>query len=129
MVRTAANTISIKEVLFFEESLPLVIEILPGQAGEGLTDIYEPGSYEGIALRELAYRTLGKTGWSIEEKEILEEINRQLAGGKLLVRGKEVQGTARKFALLESTEEGEKYYYVSLRAIRPQEGGAPVELP
>jgi len=28
-----------------EQVLPLVIEIMPGQAGEGLVDIYQPGSY------------------------------------------------------------------------------------
>ncbi len=113
----------LQEVLIFEKSLPLVIEILPGQAGEGLIDIYEPGSYEGIPLRELVYKTLGKKNWSIEEKQILEDINRQLSGGKLLTRGKEIQGTAQGQAVLEETEEGEKYIYVSVRAIKPQEGG------
>ena len=28
-----------------EKLLPLVLEIIPGHAAEGLIDIYEPGSY------------------------------------------------------------------------------------
>ncbi len=113
----------IREGLLLENALPLVIEILPGQAGEGLIDIYEPGSYEGMSLRELIYKALGKKDRSIEEKQILDDINRQLSGGKVLIRGKEVRGTARENALVEQTEDGEKYYYVAVRAIKPQEGG------
>ncbi len=106
-----------------DKVLPLVVEILPGQAGEGLIDIFEPGSYSGIPVRELIYGTLHKKGWSIEEAQILDDINRQLAGGKLLIRGKEIRGTAFEHAVLEETDEGEKYLYISVRAIRPQEGG------
>lgn len=43
-----------------EKLLPLVLEILPGHAAEGLIDIYAPGSYEGRALRKLCDSTLGK---------------------------------------------------------------------
>jgi len=117
---------ALEEALLLGQSVPLVIEILPGQAGEGLIDIYEPGSYEGASLRELVYRTIGKKNWSIEERQILEDINRQLSGGKLLIGGKEIRGPAQGYALLERTEEGEKYYYVSMRAIKPQEGGSSV---
>ena len=129
MVRSAAAVLQqedgFKEELLMERTLPLVIEILPGQAGEGLIDIYEPGGYEGVSLRELVLKTLGKVNWNIEEKQVLEDINRQLSGGKLLIGGKEIQGTAQRYALLKRTEEGEYYYYVSMRAIKPQEGGTP----
>ena len=106
-----------------EQVLPLILEIIPGQAGEGLIDLYEPGSYEGLSLRKLCEKTLGKKNWSVEEQQILEDIYRQLHGGRLLCRGREIQGTALDFALLEETEAGEKYLYVPIRAIKPQEGG------
>src|SRR4030065_207502 len=65
-----------------EQVLPLVLEIIPGQAADGLIDIYEPGSHEGQTLRKLCERTLNKKDWSIEGLQILEEIRRQLEGGR-----------------------------------------------
>jgi hypothetical protein len=106
-----------------QQLLPLVVEILPGQAAEGLIDIYEPGTYEGKTLRKLCERTFGKKKWTIEEQFIIEDINRQLQGGKLLCRGQEIEGAALEYAVLEQTEVGEKYLYIPVRAIRPQEGG------
>jgi hypothetical protein len=106
-----------------ERVLPLVLEIIPGQAGEGLIDIYEPGSYEGKLVRKLCDETLNKKNWSIEDLQIVEDIRRQLEGGRLLCRGQEIQGTVRELAVLEQTEAGENYLYVPIRAIRPQEGG------
>lgn len=106
-----------------EQVLPLVVEIIPGQAGEGLIDIYEPGSYEGQSLRKLCERMLSKINWSIEEQQIVEDINSQLEGGRLLCRGREIQGTAVEHAVFEETEAAEKYLYVPVRAIKPQEGG------
>ncbi|MGD8916968.1 MAG: hypothetical protein PVH35_10250 [Syntrophobacterales bacterium] len=115
-----------KEALKTEEEeqvLPLVIEIMPGQAGDGLVDIYQPGSYEGKPLRKLCQNTLNKKDLSIEEQLILEDINRQLDGGKFLSRGQEIDSMAPAYAVLEETEAGEKYLYVPVRAIKPQEGG------
>jgi hypothetical protein len=116
----------IKEALETEEShqvLPLILEILPGHAAEGLIDIYEPGSYEGKTLRKLFEKTLSKKKWSIEEQLILEDITRQLQGGKLLCRGHDIEGKVLEYAVTEQTEAGEKYLYVPIRAIKPQEGG------
>ncbi len=107
-----------------QQLLPLVVEIIPGQAAEGLIDIYEPGSYEGRTLRKLCDKTLSKKKWTIEEQLIIEDIRRQLEGGKLLCRGKEIEGSALEYAIAEKTEAGEKYLYVPVRAIKPQEGGA-----
>jgi hypothetical protein len=107
----------------FPQLLPLVVEIMPGQAAEGLIDIYEPGSFEGKTLRKLCDNTLGKKKWTIEEQLIIEDIRRQLDGGKLLCRGQEIEGTALEYAVAEQTEAGEKYLYVPIRAVRPQEGG------
>ncbi len=106
-----------------KEPLPLVIEILPGQSGVGLIDIFQPGAYERKTLRELCEEILQKEDWSIEEKEILENINKQLDGGILLSRGKTVDNTAVEYANIEETEAGERYFYVPVRAIKPQEGG------
>ena len=106
-----------------ERVLPLVLEILAGQASEGLVDVYEPGSYEGKSLRKLCEKTLQRTDLSIEERQIVEDIRRQLDGGKLLCKGQEIDGMALHYASAEQTEAGEKYLYVPIRAIKPQEGG------
>ncbi len=105
------------------QALPLVVEIIPGQAAEGLIDIHEPGSYEGKTLRKLCDMTLSKQQWSIEEQLIVEDIKRQLNGGKLLCRGEEIEGTAMDYAESEYTQAGERYFYVPVRAVKPQEGG------
>jgi hypothetical protein len=110
-----------------EKLLPLVIEIMPGHAAEGLIDIYAPGSYEGKSLRKLCDRTLNKKKWSIEERLIVEDIDRQREGGKLMCRGQEIDGTALEYAVSEQTEAGEKYLYVPIRAIKPQEGGIRID--
>jgi hypothetical protein len=41
----------------------------------------------------------------------------------LLSRGQEIEGTAFEYAVSEQTEAGEKYLYIPVRAIKPQEGG------
>ena len=111
-----------------EKLLPLVLEIMPGHAAEGLIEIYEPGSYEGKTLRKLCDRTLSKKNLTIEERLIVEDIARQLDGGKLLCRGQDIEGTALEFAISEETEAGEKYFYVPVRAIKPQEGGMELNI-
>ncbi len=106
------------------EKLPLVLEILPGQAGEGLVAVFEPGAYEHRDLKELCDEALNRPNLSIEEQVILEDINRQLQGGKLLFRGREVKGPPLTGAVIEETEAGERYNYIPIRAIKPQEGGS-----
>jgi hypothetical protein len=103
--------------------LPLVLEIMAGQASEGLVDILEAGSYEGKSLRGLVEAALNRSDLTIEERQILEDVRRQLDGGKLLSRGKDIDGKATEYASVEETEAGEKYLYVPVRAIKPQEGG------
>ena len=110
-----------------ERVLSLVLEIIPGQAGEGLIDINEPGSYEGQSLWKLCEKTLSRKDWSIEEQQIVEDIRRQLDGGRLLCRGQQIEGTAVNYAAIEETEAGEKYLYVPIRAIKPQEGGTQAD--
>lgn len=106
-----------------QKPLPLVLEIIPGQAGEGLVVVLKPGSYEGSTLRELCDQALSRTDFSIEERQILEDIQRQLQGGKLLCQGRDLDGPPQLFASVEETEAGEDYLYVPVRAIKPQEGG------
>jgi len=106
-----------------ERLLPLIIEIMPGQASEGLVDIHEAGSYQGASLRQLVERTLGRADLTIEERQVVEDIKRQLDGGTLLCRGKEIDVPAAAYASVEETEAGEKYLYAPIRAIKPQEGG------
>jgi len=77
-----------------ERILPLVVEVMPGRA-----DL------------------------TIEERQVLEDIKRQLDGGKLLCRGNEIDVPAAEYASVGETEAGEKYVYVPIRAIKPQEGG------
>ena len=72
-----------------EQLLPLVVEILPGQAGEGLLEVFEAGSYETKKLADLCQQMLARHDWSIEERQILDDIQRQLQGGKLLAKGQE----------------------------------------
>ena len=103
--------------------LPLVLEIIPGQAGEGLVVVLEPDSYEGRPLWELCREALGRTDFSIEERQILDDIERQLKGGKLLCQGRDLEAPAANFGTVEETEAGETYLYVPVRAIKPQEGG------
>jgi hypothetical protein len=103
--------------------LPLVLEIIPGQAGEGLVVVMEPGSYEGSTLRELCQQALDRTDFSIEERQILEDIQRQLQGGKLLCQRRDLDSPAQSSGTVEETEAGEVYLYVPVRAIKPQEGG------
>jgi hypothetical protein len=105
------------------ERLPLVLEILPGQAAEGLVTIFEAGDYETADLRELCNQALNRRNLSIEEQLVLEDINRQLQGGKFLYRGRELPASPHAAGTLEETEAGERYLYVAIRAIKPQEGG------
>ncbi|MCU0586714.1 MAG: hypothetical protein MUF52_01035 [Syntrophobacteraceae bacterium] len=105
------------------EGLPLVVEIIPGQAAEGLIDIHEAGSYEGKTLRKLCDKMLSRKEWTLEERLIIEDINRQLRGGKMLCRGQEIEGYALDYSVPEETEAGERYFYVPVRVIKPQEGG------
>jgi len=104
--------------------LPLVLELIPGQAAEGLIGVHEPGSYEVHSLRKLCERLLRRTNWSLEEQQVLEDVRRLLEGGMLLCRGRQIDGAALDHAVVEETEAGEKYFYIPVRAIKPQEGGA-----
>jgi hypothetical protein len=106
-----------------EKKLPLLIEIKPGQATTGLMHLFEPGTYEGKSIKELAAIVLSQEV-SIEEAEIKKSILENLKVGKLLYMGKEIEeGDPLKYAREETTEAGQKYLYIELRAQKPLEGG------
>lgn len=113
---------NVLETMQSKANLPLVLEIIPGQATEGIIGLYEPESYKGKELTELVSNSLDKD-LSIEEQQIADKIREQMNGGKLLYKGKEIQSNPLDYAVVEKTEEGEEYNYVQLRAIKPQEGG------
>lgn len=107
-----------------EQILPLVIEIIPGQAAEGLIEVFEPGTYEGKSLQDLVDEILSREDWSLEDRQILVDIAGQRHGGKLLWRGQEILGDVKDYAVLERTDVGEEYLYAPVRVIKPQEGGS-----
>ena len=111
-----------KEATTLEQKLPLVLEVIPGQAAEGLINIYQPGSYEGHELQDLVYQTI-RMDHSVEDSRIADDISNQLNGGKLLYQGAEIGANPLEHAVLEKTAKGESYHYVQIRAIKPQEGG------
>jgi len=104
------------------EKLSLVLEVIPGQAKEGLLTIFEAGKWETTELSDLVQKALAKD-CSIEERDLVGKINEQMDGGKLLYNNKEIHSTAADYAVREKTEAGQDYLYVALRAIKPQEGG------
>jgi len=105
-----------------KEDLPLVVEIMPGQAREGLIQVLQPNEYKGKKIEEIVKITLEKPV-NIEDKNIVEKVKEELDGGKILYNNRETEGDISKYLVKEKTENGEEYYYVGLRAIRPQEGG------
>jgi len=105
-----------------KEELPLVLEIMPGQAREGLIQVFQPNEYKEKKIEELVQMALEKPV-SVEDRDILQKIRKELDGGKILYNNREVEGDVLKYAVKEKTEAGEEYFYVGLRAIRPQEGG------
>jgi hypothetical protein len=102
---------------------PLVIEIKPGQASEGLVGYFKPGEYEGKSVDELVRSTMNSQSLNDFERGLSADIEKNLRSGKLLYQGKEVKGQAAQYAVEQTSDEGEKYLYVELKAIQPQEGG------
>lgn len=103
--------------------VPLVVEIIPGQAAEGLLEVFEPETYEGRTLQELVDAILARQDLSVEEREVLDDISAQMERGVLLCAGRPIDGDPLERARVEEADDGEKYYYVAVRALRPQEGG------
>lgn len=106
-----------------EEKLPLVIEIIPGQAMQGLVTVFDYEEWKSKDLQSLVKTALEKT-YSLEEQELLKKVKEQLTGGKLLSKGKEVESSPLDYAVKERTESGQEYFYIELKAIKPQEGGS-----
>ena len=106
-----------------EEKLPLVIQVIPGQAREGLMTMFPVGKWEAKNLSDLVEEAMSKEH-NVEDREVLNKIHEQMGGGgKLLYEGKEIHSNPLDYAKIEKTETGERYYYIELKAIKPQEGG------
>ncbi len=116
------TSISEKPVAENKQNLSLVLEVIPGQAKEGLLTIFEAGKWEKSELSDLVDQALRKD-CSIEEKDLVSKVREQLNSGKLLYNNKEVHSNPEDYAVKEKTEAGQEYLYVGLRAIKPQEGG------
>ncbi|MFC1697384.1 hypothetical protein ACFL1H_03560 [Nanoarchaeota archaeon] len=105
------------------EGLSLVLEVIPGQATEGLVTVYHAGNYEDKTLKQLVDTSLAKDR-KLEEEQILKDVKSQMSGkGKLLYRGQQIGKNPLDHAIKEKTDNGEEYWYVGLKAIKPQEGG------
>lgn len=105
-----------------EERLPLVVEIMPGQAREGLVHIFEPDHYDEMQPDQLVHYALS-SDTSIEDRSIKRKIEEQMQGGVLLYKGEEAEGYLLDKLSVEETAQGERYMYMPLRVIKPQEGG------
>lgn len=105
-------------------TLPLVIEIMPGQAQQGLVGAFMPDEYEGKSLAELVRSTMNSPNMTDEDRALLREVKQNMSNGKILYRGNDVpSGPAVKYAVERKTEAQEDILYIELRAIQPQEGG------
>src|SRR3989338_1855325 len=96
-----------------EEDLSLVLEIIPGQAKEGLMTVFEAGKWRKQELSDLVKQALGKDR-SIEERDLVAKVKEQLNGGKLLYNNKEVHSNPMDYAVREETEARQAYLYVGL---------------
>ncbi|MBI4983074.1 hypothetical protein HZC32_00310 [Candidatus Woesearchaeota archaeon] len=105
-------------------SLPLVLQIIPGQAKTGVYCKFEAGTWEGENIASLVNAAL-KREYSIEDREVLAKIKEQVNdGGKLLYQGKDIDTNGLSAYLVkEKTDSGQEYFYSELKAIKAQEGG------
>ena len=60
---------------------------------------------------------------NVEERQTAQKIKEQLADGKLLYKGNEIEGDIKEYTITEKTEAGEEYLSLTIRAVKPQEGG------
>ena len=104
------------------QDLPLVVEVMPGQAKEGLVDVFEPDTYRNRTLPDIV-QYMTSDVQSVEDRAMAEEVRRGMNGGKLLYEGQIADGNVLAYAVMEETAKGERYLYVQARIIRPQEGG------
>lgn len=119
-----------------DEDLPLILEVAPGQADNGMLEKYAVTDYKNASIEDLVDDALeakqSLTGTSLEERRTAENVEEQLqGGGNLLYEGDAVNPNAdpTDYATIETTSEGEDFLYVKLQAVRPQEGGHDIDAP
>jgi hypothetical protein len=97
--------------------LPLVLEIKPNQAAEGLVGVFKPNEYCEQNVDSLARTILENPDLNDLERGIVSDIERNLRNGELKMHGKKAAGFAKGYATLEKSEAGEPFLYLELRAI------------
>ena len=110
-----------------DEKLPLVVEVIPGTAGEGqgLLRAYDFGSYD--LSRASAARLIQDAmaaAESVSDARIIERLARE--GSQHVYVGRRAVRPGADGLLDHAeirTEEGKKFVYIQLRTIKPQEGG------
>lgn len=112
-----------------EDKLPLLIKVSPGQERKGLVKLFEHGDYNGQTTRYLVGQMLKDENLSVEDKSMVEQIISLLDGGQLLHHGELVEHNPFAYTTLKRTKANEKYHYLELRVIRPEEGGLMYHLP
>ena len=107
-------------------NLPLVIELLPGQAREGLVTIFDSGDWEGRKTSNLIAEALGNEH-DVEDRRLADRVETQLnSGGQLLYNGQSVGDNPAEYTVREQSASGQDYLYAAFSVIQPQEGGAYV---
>ena len=109
------------------EGLPLVVEIIPGTAGEGqgLLRAFQPGEYDlkRTTPAALMHQIMSKPE-SVFDSRVIDRLNRE--GTNHLFVGRKAHRVTTQcladYAELRS-EDGQQYVYLLLRSIKPQEGG------
>lgn len=109
-----------------KNSLKLVIEILPGQAKEGVINCFGEGTWEKKNLNSLVQETIKDADSKkvIDQQAVLTKVKEQMKGGKLLYNGQEIGSNPMDYVTKETSGTGAEYYYLPLRLVKPQEGGS-----
>ena len=112
-----------KEKKEIPKDLPLVVEIIPGAAEEGLVRAFNVGEYDIEKNVKALAKEILSGEYDMEEGHLIQRINKEINGGKYLIGEEEVNSKIRNYVAKETTEDGLDYLYLQLRIVRPQEGG------
>lgn len=110
-----------------QEKLPLIVEVLPGSAGEGfgLIRVFEWGSCNLAQPPQEYFDRAVQTPEGVEEQSIIRRIQQERPGNLLVGAASAPSATVREIGhhLEIRDDEEERYAYLRLRYVKPQEGG------
>ncbi len=110
-----------------QQSLPLVVEYLPGQAIEGPRALFEPGTWESKTssiLTKEGLEQLTPENVEVEFRDSLKKVRDALLhNGKFLNGGRQLDENPLKFAVVGRTQSQQPFYHIRVNIIDPQEGG------